>query len=99
MSRNVPDKVILVESSPEEKMELSFIPPALQKSTDLKGKGMMVCGSVMLGRGTPLYVFDADNINSQRYRDENLEAYNRGEQDQWDIKCFGYIDLPLTFFY
>ncbi|GFY19547.1 hypothetical protein TNCV_4647191 [Trichonephila clavipes] len=23
---------------------------------------------------------------------------NSGEQAQWDFKCFGYIDLPLTFF-
>ncbi|GFV67553.1 hypothetical protein TNCV_4622331 [Trichonephila clavipes] len=38
MSRNAPDKVIFVESSPGEKLELAVIPPAQQKSTDLVAK-------------------------------------------------------------
>ncbi|GFW22242.1 transposable element Tcb2 transposase [Trichonephila clavipes] len=38
MSRNVPDKVILVEYLPGDKMKLTFIPPMFQKSTDLAAK-------------------------------------------------------------
>ncbi|GFW25302.1 hypothetical protein TNCV_5088671 [Trichonephila clavipes] len=44
MSRNVPDKAILVESSPGEKMELAFIPTTKHISTDLVAKeSLCVC--------------------------------------------------------
>ncbi|GFX66421.1 transposable element Tcb1 transposase [Trichonephila clavipes] len=36
---------------------------------------MLVGGDIMLGSLTPLYVFHAGSVNSQRYRDEILEAY------------------------
>ncbi|GFY34736.1 hypothetical protein TNCV_844361 [Trichonephila clavipes] len=29
---------------------------------------------------------------------QKIAKKNSGERAQWDFKCFGYIDLPLTFF-
>ncbi|GFW72374.1 hypothetical protein TNCV_704111 [Trichonephila clavipes] len=57
MSRDSSDKVILVVSSPGEKVELTFIPPTLIKIDIFRGKGILVWGDIMLGSRTPLYVF------------------------------------------
>ncbi|GFY15503.1 hypothetical protein TNCV_1573141 [Trichonephila clavipes] len=75
MSQKVPDKVILVESSPGEKMELLSIPPTLTKIDRFGGKEILVCGDILLGSRTPLYVSDVYTVNSERFRDPILEAY------------------------
>ncbi|GFU88320.1 DDE_3 domain-containing protein [Trichonephila clavipes] len=38
------------------------------------GKWSLVCGGIMLGRRTPLYVFDSGTFNSRWYRNEFLET-------------------------
>ncbi|GFV91885.1 hypothetical protein TNCV_2975561 [Trichonephila clavipes] len=40
-------------------------------------KEIFVCGGIMLGSHTPLYVFNAGSVNSQRKKDEILEAKAR----------------------
>ncbi|GFX14529.1 hypothetical protein TNCV_1617121 [Trichonephila clavipes] len=59
-----------------EKSEGSFHPSCETKIDIFGGKGMLVCGGIMLGSRTPLYVFDACTVNSHSYRDQILEAYN-----------------------
>ncbi|GFT88352.1 hypothetical protein TNCV_5074491 [Trichonephila clavipes] len=81
-SRNVLDKVFLVESSPGEKIELAFIPP--MKKNRCGGNGIFVCGGIMLGSCTPLYSFYVGTVNSQCYTNEILEVHVR-----WFISCFG----------
>ncbi|GFV21837.1 hypothetical protein TNCV_4525241 [Trichonephila clavipes] len=71
MSRNIPEQVILVESSPGDKRGLSLFFIPLDRFGD---KGILVCDGLMLVSRTPLYVFDAGTVNSQRCRDEIMEA-------------------------
>ncbi|GFV22777.1 hypothetical protein TNCV_3396031 [Trichonephila clavipes] len=47
MSQNSPDEVIFVDSSSGEKVELTFI-LYLTKSTDLRGKRILVWGQLMV---------------------------------------------------
>ncbi|GFU99959.1 hypothetical protein TNCV_3866601 [Trichonephila clavipes] len=65
INRSVLDKVILVESSPGEKVELAFIHYNATKIDRFRGKEILVCGGKMLGSRTPLYVFDAGIVNLQ----------------------------------
>ncbi|GFT85177.1 hypothetical protein TNCV_496371 [Trichonephila clavipes] len=46
MSQNVPDKVILIESSPREK-KARFRPFYVTKIDRFGGKGILVCGFIM----------------------------------------------------
>ncbi|GFS93035.1 hypothetical protein TNCV_532391 [Trichonephila clavipes] len=54
-----------------------FRPSCVTKIDGLGGKGIFVCGRIILGSRTPLYVFDAGTLKSQGYRDEILEVYVR----------------------
>ncbi|GFX40958.1 hypothetical protein TNCV_2216561 [Trichonephila clavipes] len=92
MSSNVPDKMILVESSPGEET-WSSLSSLLQSNYDrFGGKGILLCGGILLGSHTPLYVFDACTINPQRYRDEILKAYE-------SFKAFKHLDTRKLFVY
>ncbi|GFU27576.1 hypothetical protein TNCV_282951 [Trichonephila clavipes] len=51
-------------------------PPCYVTNIDILGdKRTLVCGNIMLGSCTSLYIFDAGTVNAQLYRDEILEAY------------------------
>ncbi|GFV68482.1 hypothetical protein TNCV_3129381 [Trichonephila clavipes] len=54
-----------------------FYPSYVIKIDRYGGKGILECDGIMLGNCTPLYVLDAGTVNSQRYRDDILEAYVR----------------------
>ncbi|GFU18788.1 hypothetical protein TNCV_1085341 [Trichonephila clavipes] len=58
MRRNLLEKVILVESSPGEKMKLAFI-PLCNKNLQIGLKGIIVCGGIMcLDHNSIEYVWD-----------------------------------------
>ncbi|GFU42527.1 reverse transcriptase [Trichonephila clavipes] len=54
-----------------------FHPHHISKSDRFRGKGILVCGGIMLGSRTPLYVFDARTLNSQRYMNGILQVHMR----------------------
>ncbi|GFY25103.1 hypothetical protein TNCV_2692941 [Trichonephila clavipes] len=78
MSRNVPDKVnVVVFTWKGNVYGARFHPSYVTKIDRFGGKVILMCGCIMLGSRTPLFVFDASTVNSQRYREEILEAYGR----------------------
>ncbi|GFY16644.1 hypothetical protein TNCV_2787701 [Trichonephila clavipes] len=87
ISRNSPDKVILFESSFGEKVELLSSPYKTKIGT-FHDIGILVCGVIMLGSRTPLYLFHASTVNSQRSTDEILEANMRSFSVLWAWTTF-----------
>ncbi|GFW65625.1 DDE_3 domain-containing protein [Trichonephila clavipes] len=65
MSRDSLGKMIFVESSFGEKMELAFIPNTRQKSTDLVATESFLC-EVLLGAMHPDYIFMDENARPHR---------------------------------
>ncbi|GFV13206.1 hypothetical protein TNCV_3655261 [Trichonephila clavipes] len=64
MTQNVPDQLILVKSSPGEKVEFAFIPPKIDR---FSGKEIFVFGGIMLSSRTLLYVFNTCTVNGKRF--------------------------------